>query len=62
MIPVVVISSLGTSKAEMTSASMAEISSSLNDAVTALDTSTFATNPVIDGFALGTLVVGDGTG
>ena len=51
-----------TPKLVITSASIADISASLSDEVTVLATSKVATSPVIDGFILGTIVVGAGTG
>ena len=55
---VIVISSDEASKVERTSASISSISSGWSDAVTDSEILINATKPVIDGTALGTLVVG----
>ena len=55
---VVVTSSADALKFASTSASMASISSSLRELVTVFETSKVAINPVIEGVALGIVVVG----
>ena len=61
-IPVAIKSSSLTLKFDMTSCSIAAISSSLRDVVTVFVTSKVATKPVIEGMALGMLVSGAGIG
>ena len=62
LVPAVERSSTNTSKLDITSASIAEISVGLKASVTVLDTSNVAISPVIEGCVLGILVVGGGTG
>ena len=61
-IPVVLTSSSPTLNAAITSLSIASSSSSVKELVTAFVTSNVATNPVNEGAADGTLVVGAITG
>lgn len=61
-IPFVETSSSGTSKLVSISASIEAISASVSSEVTIFVMSNTASNPVMEGVVLGTIVVGSGTG